>query len=263
MNVFLFETKLQIKSAVIWTSSIVMVLFILMLGMYPAFEASLDAVTAIISGFPPAFASAFSINITAMFSMGGFYSFAFVYISLMGAIMAVSMGLSAFSRERRFKCVDFLLTKPISRGRIFFSKLLSSLAIIAITNIIYMIACMVIFTKSDVNTSRVLLMTGSLFLTQLVFLVVGIFFAVFAKRVRSVTGISTAFGFGAFILSAMVDIFKEEAIRFIAPLKYFDPTALFTKGVFEPQYTITGIAVIIVTLCFAFVHFCKSDAHAV
>lgn len=263
MSIFLFEFKEQFKTALIWTFSLLTVLLLLMMGIYPVFEASLDDVLRIINGFPPEFASAFGLDVKSMFSLGGFYSFTFGYISLVGAIMAVSIAVSTFSREKRSKCVDFLLTKPMSRERIFWSKLISNLSIIILVNLAYVVACIIIFARDNNNTATVLLAAASLFFTQLVFLGIGIFFAVYAKKVRSVTGIATTFGFGAFILSALVNIFKEEAMRFIAPLKYFDPTDLFASGAYETKYAIMGVLVVIICLCSAFVLYCKSDTHTV
>lgn len=263
MNLFLFELKTQFRTSVVWTFSLLIVLLLFMLGIFPVFEASLEDVLRVISGFPPAFAFAFGFDITTMFSLGGFYSFAFGYISLIGAIMAVSMGISAFSRESRSKCVDFLLTKPMSREKIFINKLLSNVVIIICVNIIYTIACIAIFAGDNTDKTIVLLASAALFFTQFVFLSLGILFAVLAKKVRSVTGISTAFGFGAFILSALVNIMNEDFIRWIAPLKYFDPTALFSHGAFESQYALIGSGIVIIALSSSFVWFCKRDTHTV
>jgi hypothetical protein len=70
-----------------------------------------------------------------IFSFGGFYAFCFFYAAVMGAIMASSPGLDLFSREKRAKCTDFLMTKPITRGRLFFAKLLAALTLTVAANI--------------------------------------------------------------------------------------------------------------------------------
>lgn len=263
VKVFLFELKIQMKSCIIWLIFLLATLLLFMNGIYPVFEASFDDVLRVINGFPPAFASAFGFDIKSMFGLGGFYGFAFGYISLVGAIMAISLSVSSFSMESRSKCVDFLLTKPISREMIFAGKFLSCLTMVILVNIIYSIVCFMILSQGDAAVTVTFWATASLFFTQLVFLSFGTFFAIFAKKIRSVSGIATAFGFGAFILSALVNIFNEDAIRYIAPLKYFDPTALYQNGSIELPYALTGIFLTVICLCFAFVLFMKRDQHQI
>lgn len=265
MNIYLFELKAQIKNFVIWTFVIFLTFYLFMSSIYPIFYDSLDNVLKMLNGFPPGFAAAFGFNISDLFSYGGFLSFSFSYILLVGAIMAVSLAVSTFAREKRSKCADFLLTKPRSRGSIFCAKLLSNLTVLIATNIIFMIAAVMIYEggNQDGLFGKFMLSIGGLFFTQLVFLAAGIFFATYAKKVRSVSGISTAFGFAGFILSALYSIFEEENLRLIAPLKYFDPTSVYLTGGFEAKYVATAIVVIVACTILSYVKYCKSDAHAV
>ena len=266
MNIYLFELKAQIKNFVIWTIVILFSYFIFMFGMYPIFYDSMKTVIQMLSGFPPEFAAAFGFNISAISSYGGFFGFVFGYIAMIGAIMAVSLTVSTFAREKRSKCADFLLTKPISRGNIFFAKLLSNLTVLVATNIIFVAAVIMLFRGANQDESiigKFILAACGLFFTQLVFLSLGIFFATNAKRVRSVSGIATAFGFAGFILSALVNILKEEAVRFIAPLKFFDPIPVFTAGGFELKYVVTAAAITIACIVISCLEFCGSDAHSV
>ncbi len=260
MTVFRFEFKEQFKSFFIWTISLVCLLLLFMVAIYPVFRDSIDDMIRVLSGFPPEFAAAFGFDLTSMFNFGGFYSVGFSYISLIGAIMAVSLAVSSFAREKRSKCVDFLLAKPISRQSIFVQKLLSGFCILIAANVLYVSVAIILGTAND---TAMLLPALSLFFTQLVFYALGVFFATFAKKIRSVSGVATAFGFGAFVLSALVNIFEEEFIRFIAPLKYFDPTAIFSSGGLEGQFALTGALVFVLCLGLAFTRFIKSDAHAV
>lgn len=266
MNIYLFELRAQIKNFITWTLVILFSYFIFMYGIYPVFYDSMKAVVQMLSGFPPEFAAAFGFDISAMFSYGGFFGFVFGYIAVIGAIMAVSLSVSTFAREKRSKCADFLLTKPISRGNIFTVKLLSNLTVLVATNIFFVAAVIILFRVSNQDESTIykfILAACGLFFTQLVFLSLGIFFATIAKRVRSVSGIATAFGFAGFILSALVNILKEEAVRYIAPLKYFDPISVFTAGNFELKYVVTAIVIIAACIGISYVKFCGSDAHAV
>jgi ABC-2 type transport system permease protein len=262
MNIYVFEMKAQLKSFIIWAVSILAVYLLFMSGLFGVLQDSRDGVEKALAGFPPAFAAAFGINIEKFFTFGGFYGFIFSYIALFGAIMAVSMSVSVFSREKRAKCVDFLLTKPRSRENIFFSKLLATLTLLFVTNILFVLVSMVTYSSSGsegTDPGRLIWASCALFFTQLVFISIGMVFAVFAKKVRSVSGAATAFGFGGFILSALHGLLEKDEIRFVAPLKYFDTTAVFETGGYEVKYALAAAVVIVVCAGFAYVRFIKSD----
>lgn len=266
MNIYLFELKSQIKSFIIWTTGLVLFFLAFIGGIYPTFRSSADDIMKMLEGFPKVFTAIFGLEVSTMLSFSGFYSFTFVYIALLGAIMAVSVSVVTFAREKRSKCIDFILTKPIKREKIFISKLLSNITILLATNLFFVILSTVMFTASGQSKTKLgafILASASLLFTQLVFSALGIFFAVFAKKVRSVSGIATAFGFGAFILTALSNIIEKEAMHFIAPLKYFDPYALLINGSFEIRYVIFAALLTLTCIVLAFIKFCKSDTRAV
>lgn len=260
MKILKFELKKQFLTVVIWEVIIIGIFASLMLALYPIYLESKADVMKILDGFPPKFAAAFGLQVSDMFSFGGFYSFSFSYIGLIGGIMAAYLAISSFSRENRNKCSDFLLTKPVSRKSIFVQKLLSGLGLLVATNIIFIIVAILIGQKNDTN---MFLASLSLFLTQLVFFAIGIVYSSFAKKVRSVSGIATMFGFIAFILSALINILDEKALRFVAPLKYFDPAAVFADGGYEVQYALTGIAIILGCVTLSYFRFVNSDTKSV
>jgi ABC-type transport system involved in multi-copper enzyme maturation permease subunit len=266
MNIYVFELKAQAKIFLVWTLVLIFFLVIFMAGIYPVFYDSLDDITAMLQNFPPAFAAAFGIEMESMFSYGGFFGFSAMYITLMGAIMAVTLSVGTFAREKRSKCVDFLLTKPRSRRTIFFSKLLSGLTLLAATSIIFIAAAVIGYMAAGAETPGLgtfILAAFSLFPTQLVFYAAGVLFAVLAKKIGSVSGIATAFGFSGFILTALYGMLEKEVIRFIAPLDYFDSASVLKTGGFEAKYAVTGLLVIAACLVLSYARFRTSDAHAV
>ncbi len=263
INVYLFELKAKLKSTVVWGTTIVGALLVFMAFVYPVFADSVGSILNVIKGFPPEFAAAFGFDIGGMFSFGGFYGFSFGYIALIGADMAVSLSISAFAREKQAKCTDFLLTKPISREGVFISKLASGITLLLTLNIVFIVVSTILGVYNDIPSGQMILASVSLLLTQLVFYALGVVYAVTAKRVRSVSGIATAISFGAFILSALVNILEDEKVRFIAPLKYFDPTALLTNGIFEWQYAVTGVVVVVACLVASFYRYTKDDISAI
>lgn len=266
MNIFKFELKSALKNSIIWLVVLLGLNLIFMKVMYPLYIDGAKDIEKVLANFPPEFTEAFGLNIKEIFQYGGFYSFCSNYILLCGAIMAVYLGVYTFAREKKAKTMDFLFTKPISREKIFISKLLANVCILIITNIVFIISAYFIYKSSGDTTTTVektLLATSGLFFTQLVFLSLGIIFAIFTKKIRSVAGVAMAIGFIGFIITAVVNIIGEEILNYIAPMKYFAPNYAFSNGFFEIKYVITAIVVIFISIGTSFFKYKNSDIQAV
>jgi len=263
---FLFETKTQLKSFLVWAASLIGMFLLFVAAFYGAFMDSKEAIKQALESLPPAFALIFGISMNTIFTFGGFFQFIYTYIGLIGAIMAVSFALSAFAREKRSKCVDFLFVKPVHRSSVFAYKLLSCFMLIIVTNLLFVGCAVVSYTVNNQASSgigRLILASLSLFFMQLVFLSMGILYATFAKKVRSISGTATAFGFAGFILTALHSLIKEEMIRYVSPLTYFNPSTVFLTGRFETKYVITAAAISIACIALSYVKFCRSDTQTI
>lgn len=259
-NIIWFEIKRQLAGTAAWTAALGLVLWSLTAGIYPIFQQNAADMKKIMESFPPEFAAAFDLNAAVLFNFGGFYSFCFTYIGLMGAIMAAWLGIAVFSREKRSGCADFLRTKPISGGKIFAGKLAACLLLLTGTNVIYMAVAVPLGRAHDTP----MLPAGlSLFLTQLVFLAMGILYAVLARRVRSVSGTATLCGFAGFLMTVLLNLTGEKALQFAAPLKYFEPEKVFSGGGFDPKYALTGCAVMVACCTCAYLWETRRDILAV
>ncbi len=262
MNVYLFELRRQAGGIVVQTAVLAGLLALLMLGVYPIYAGAEDQVRSVLQGFPPEFAAAFGLSLDKLFSYGGFYAFGNLYLSLVGAIFAASLALAVFAREKRSSCTDFLLTKPLGRTKTFLAKLLACASGLVVVNAVYVGVAVVVHAMSgDASASAEEVALASLGLagTQAVFLSLGVLAATLMRRVRSVSGMASALGFGGFVLSALVNLTEEEALRFVSPLQYFEPSAVFSNGSFDPAYAATGAAVVAVALIVSFVKYRVGD----
>lgn len=265
MNVFRFELRRTWTSATVWTLVILGLMAGLIAGALPVFLDSRANVEAMLSNFPPEFAAAFGLELDHIFSFGGFYSFGFLYYSLFGAIMTAVIGLDLFSREKREKCTDFLMTKPRSRDGLFLAKLLAALTLILLSNVLFISESLALYrayAPVPDAPARALLASSALLFTELVFLAIAVFAAVFARKVRSVSGAATAIGFGGFILSALQSILEEEKLRYVTPFKYFDPSKAFFEGAFDTPYVVTAVLLSLGLLVAAYIRYTRSDVPA-
>lgn len=265
MNVYRFELKRAWVGAMIWTLVLTGLLCGLIAGALPAFLESRTAVENMLSSFPPAFRAAFGMQMDNLFSFGGFYAFGFLYYSLFGAIMASGIGLDLFSREKREKCMDFLLTKPRMRSRLFCEKLLAALTLLLLSNAVFIAASLAlyrVYAPAPLQFGHALLAASSLLWTELLFFAIGTCAGVFARKVRSVSGAATAIGFAGFLLSALHSLLEEEMLRYITPFQYFETAKAFFDGAFEPKYALTGSVIALVLMAAAYVRYTRADVPA-
>ncbi len=265
MNVFRFELRRTWVGILVWTLVLTSLLGGIIVGALPAFLQSRAGVENMLKSFPPAFAAAFGMQMDNLFSFGGFYAFGFLYFSLFGAIMASGLGLNLFSREKREKCMDFLLTKPRERGRLFLEKLLAALCLIVASNVFFILESLILYrayAPAPLLYGRALLAASSLLWMELLFLSIGAVIAVFARRVRSVSGLATAIGFAGFLLSALHSLLELENLRYITPFSYYDTAKAFFDGAYEPKYALVGAVLTLVMMAAAYARYTRADIPA-
>ncbi|NCB41145.1 MAG: hypothetical protein EOM59_00775 [Clostridia bacterium] len=266
MNVYRFEVRHLARPFVIWLFCLVGIFVLLEKSIYPAMVEAKPQMETIFANIPLPLREAIGIDIGSFFSYEGFFAFAFTYIGILVAIMAVSLSLQVFAREKRGKCTDFLLTKPISRREAFISKYLACFSAIVAFNVVFVSVVAPNFIRESEEFSlngRFVLYMASPFLTQIVFLSLGIFFAVFAKRVRSISGLASAFGFAAFVLSSLVDALGKDILNMLSPLNYFSPDYIFHSGGYDLKLVFAATIVLIGFLIAAYSRYSNHDITAV
>lgn len=266
MNIFAYECKSQLRSFINWTIGIVGGFLLFVLAFYGAFMESKAAVEQALSNLPPAFAAVFGVHVDKMFTFGGFFQFAYTYVSVAGAIMAAVTGVAVFSRENRNKCADFLLVKPIRRSAVFGQKLLACFTLLLAFNLLYngaVLASYAVNGAGEDSYARVALASASLFFLQMVYLGLAVLVATLASKVRSVSGTGMAMGFAGFLVMALYSLTEEQAVRWVSPLQYFIPSDVLSTGSFTAKYALAGAVLAVVCLAVAFWRYCRSDARAV
>lgn len=260
MNMYIHELKVYRKSTIIWTLSLIAVV-ILFMSIYPAFAKDVAVFQKYIDSLPKALIAALGITSLDL-SILGFYSVIFIYITLCGSIQAMNIGLSIVSNEERSKTADFLLSKPITRQQIITSKLLAALTSIIITNIIFIVVATIVLQSVKLepfNTRTFILISLSLFLTQLIFAVMGVFISIVVKKIRSVLPISLGIVFGFFIIGLLGSVIGDDVAKYITPFKYFDPSKIIRNSAYEIQFVIITIVFVIVATVGSYVFYSKKD----
>lgn len=265
MNVLFFELRKQGRSLVLWTVSLVVLLYGLLMGMYPIYSGSKEELLQMIASFPPQFMSVFGMNVEEIFSVPGFLDFGYTYLGVVGVIMAVNFALSIFYREKRTKSMDFLFSKPIERGEIYRSKYLAGLLSLLIVNLFYVAMFLYVIRAQDsalgINGNTVVAALGLLCL-ELLFYAIGVLLAVLSKKIRSIAGTATLVGMVVFILAAVANLLEKEEVYYISPLRYFSPKAAFDNGIYHWKYSLIALAVMLLCTFVSYLLYVRRDTAA-
>src|SRR4030042_3181699 len=189
-TISLHEFRTRLKSVVIWSLSIAF-LIVFFSSMFSIFVDQAELMNEFLARYPQELRAAFGMYRMNLATVLGFYSFVFMFVQLCLAIQASNYGFGLVSIEESELTADFLMTKPVSRGRILTSKLLAALTSLTITNLVVWV---VSFTAIELfrggNTYEpgplILLLLG-IVIFPLFFLSVGLAVSLLVKRVRSVT----------------------------------------------------------------------------
>ena len=260
--VYRFELKRQLTGILLWAFVLAAVLWLLVYGFYPIFLDCRPIMENYIASFPAGFAEAFGFNLDDLFGMDSFFSLVYLYEALLGAIMMTVTAVCVFGREKKEKCADFLMTKPVSRSVIFGKKLLGCLTLLVIGDLPYLALFLISrrdFGNMETITGQVWLSMLCLPLTQLVFLSIGIFAAVFLRRIRSAAGLGTGIGMFAFLLSVVHSLTEKEAFKFLSPLFYFSPQAVADTGGYDVPCLVLAVTLMLILTGAAFWKYTRED----
>src|SRR4030066_972697 len=125
MNIFIRELKANLKSLVIW-SVIITLLIVMAVSKFTAFAGD-PATVKMLDSMPPAMLDAFSMRAFNLTTLSGFYGIMFIYFGLISAIAAAMWGSDIISKEERDTTDEFSLVLPVTRSKVVTAKALAAL----------------------------------------------------------------------------------------------------------------------------------------
>ena len=261
MNIFRFEFRHLQKTNLIWTIALIIVMGLFMF-LFTTLQADFTAFFDMMDGLPAFLQDALSLHTLNIGTILGFYGFSLFYILLFAAIQAMNYGMSTVSIELSQNTADFLFTKPVTRTKILRAKLAAIVVSLLITNILY--TCATILALNLVKTAEfsltaLFLIQLSILLFQLLFVAIGIFVAVFLKRIKSVLPITLGFVFGFFIIDMLNQSLADIKLSFLSPFAYFKPSFIIENLSFDLPYFLLTIGLIFVLTTVTFIVYHRKD----
>jgi ABC-2 type transport system permease protein len=246
MNIFMRELRANLKSLVIW--SVVMVLLILTgVSKFAAYYNNPDMLK-ILDAMPAAFLDALNMRAFNLTTLSGFYGLFFIFFGLMGAMAAAMWGSDSISKEERDRTVEFSLVLPVTRSRVITAKALAALvnciAFVLVTWAISIAAVPPYNPDQAFYAFLALEMQGMLAL-ELVFLAIGLLLGCAMKQYKRSGSIAVAIILTTYFLSIIAPM--QESLNFLkyfTPFKYFDAGDLFRNGYLDGGYLLLSAAII-------------------
>jgi ABC-2 type transport system permease protein len=263
MNIFLRELKANLKSLLIWSAIIILLIFMAE-AKYSAFAGDPE-VLKMLDSMPPALLDALSMRAFNLTTISGFYGVMFIYFALMAAIAAAMWGSDSISKEERDKTVEFSLVLPVSRSKVVTAKALAALVnCIAFVLITWGVSLVAVrsFNPDQAFHNYLALEMRAMFSIELIFLAIGLLLGCAMKQYKRSGSTAVAIILATYfmaIISGMQE--KLDFLKYFTPFKYFDAGDLFRNGKMDSTYLLLSAAIIVVCVVAAYLFYNRRDLY--
>ena len=263
MNIFIRELKANLKSLVIW-SVIIAVLIFMAATKFTAFAGDPETLK-MLDSLPPAMLDVFNMRAFNLTTLSGFYGIMFIYFGLMGAIASAMWGSDIISKEERDKTVEFSLVLPVSRTRVITAKALAALInCIAFVLITWAISLVEVqsFNPDQAFYSYLGLQMRAMFVIELIFLALGLLLGCAMKQYKRSASIAVGIILATYFMSVVSGMQEKlDFLKWFTPFKYFDAADLFRSGRMDSTYLLISTAIIVVCVALAYFSYNKRDLY--
>lgn len=263
MNIFLRELKANLKSLLIWSGVMLLLIFV-GTAKFSAFYNDSSMLT-MLDAMPKAMVDALSLRAFNLTTLSGFLGIMFVYFGLMGAIAAAMWASDSISKEERDKTVEFSLVLPVSRSRVITAKALAALVnciIFVLVTWLASIAAAQRYKPDQAFYDFLALEMQAMFVIELIFLAIGLLLGCAMKRYKLSGSTAIAIILVAYFLSIMSGMQSNlDFLKYFTPFKYFDAGALFRSGKMDAMYLLISAAIIAVSVAAAYWVYNKRDLY--
>jgi ABC-2 type transport system permease protein len=263
MNIFKRELKANLKSLLIW-SVIIAVLIIMAVSKFSAFAGDPEMLK-ILDSLPPAMLDVFGMRAFNLTTVSGFYGIMFIYFGLMAAIAAAMWGSDIISKEERNKTVEFSLVLPVSRSRVITAKVLATLinciAFVLITWGLSVVAVQS-FNPDQAFYSYLALQMRAMFVIELIFLSIGLMLGSVMKQYKRSASIAVGIILATYFMSIVSGMQEKlDFLKWFTPFKYFDAADLFRNGSMNSTYLLISLGIIVVCVALSYLVYNRRDLY--
>jgi len=263
VNIFLRELKANFRSLFIW-GLIVVLLTIIGFAKFSAYAENPEML-AILNSMPQALLDAFNMQAFNLTTLSGFYGVMYSHFALIAGIAAAMWGSDIISKEERDKTVEFALTLPVTRSNVVTAKALAALVncigLLLITWGI-MVASVQPYQPDSEFYAFLNRSMPALFITQLIFLAIGIFLGCAMKQYRRASSVAVSLLLATYFFSIISGMHERlDFLKYFSPFKYFDAGMLLYESKIDPTFVGISAGIIAVCMLGAYISYAKRDLY--
>ncbi len=263
MNIYLREMRANLKSLLIW-SGIIILLIVIAVAKFSAFNDNPELL-AILDAYPPKMLEAMNMNAFNLTTVTGFYGVMFLYFGLMSAISAAMWGSDIISKEERNKTVEFSLVLPVTRNRVVTAKALAALtntiAFVLVTWGVSIIAVQS-YSPDQGFYDFLALEMQAMFAIGVIFLAIGILLGCAMKHYKRSSSTAVYIILATYFISVISGLNKDlDFLKYFTPFSYFDAGELFRNGKINGIYLLISVGLVVVAMAAAYWTYNKRDLY--
>lgn len=248
-------------SFIIWTASIGFLLAICIV-LFPEMKSQMDSVSDMFASMG-SFSEAFGMDRLSFGTLTGFYSVECGNIlGLGGAFYASLIAAGMLSKEEKDKTAEFLLTHPVSRGRIVTEKLIAVFVQITAMNVIIFALAIgsIAAIGEEIPWKEIGLMHLAYYILQLE--LAGICFGISAFIRKGSAGVGLGIAVMMYFLNLVANIADvADFLKYITPFGYCEGADIVSDGKLDGALIAVGALVGICGTALAYLKYKKKDIH--
>jgi len=234
-------------------------------GLFPAMKDQSASMEALIKNYPESFLKAFNFDIKNFTTLEGFISteqFSFVWPIII-MFMTIGFAGGAFAGEIEKGTIEIILAQPISRAKIFWSRYLAGLLLLAIftaASIYATIPLAKVYNLTYIGENYSTMFVLALLFSSAAYSLAMFFSSIFSDKgkVFFITGSIFVVMYVLNILSAIKDNLND--LKYFSFFYYFNPAkALIYNDIDHWSYLVFG-GVILLSTIIGMIWFIRRDA---
>ncbi|MDW7730327.1 MAG: ABC transporter permease subunit [Bacillota bacterium] len=177
----------------------------------------------------------FGIDGVSLTTALDYYLVMYFWYALIAYAHAVSVGSSLLSKEERDKTAEYLYTKPYSRGAIINAKLVVGIINVAAMALLIWLTSVFILvplTNGREIMPEIAITTIGLFLTQLLFLTLGLLCSTLVRNSRKAVSTGFYLLLATYLIAVAIEYLGTvDYLSFLTPFHYFNALVVVKQGI--------------------------------
>ena len=224
-NLFKKEMRRNTFSLILWTIVITLLITVTM-SVYRTFLENQSKVMGMLSLVPKGALQFKGIsNFSDLLSVIGFYAANnVIYMMVLGSIFSIVLSSNILLKEECNKTAEYLLTRPLTRSEVFFSKAAVIFVNVFALNLVTALAgfiCIEVFKRGSFSINAFLILSLYTFLLNILFGALGLFLSTVVKKPKPIStfciGLVLIFYF-IYTLSKITE--SIEKAGYLSPFKF-------------------------------------------